>query len=196
MQRGRRLMDGRQKSYVIPPSALMALAKYIPAPDADLLLRMTQRFYALTFGSICSPRSLSFSHSQWGQLDLYHILAGFVFCWTKHSAAGRPIVQRSAAAADEAQTAHWGVGGLIGRLKCCIHIQRWGSSCWWECHIYTSIWDVSSLWGLLWDQHRFVQRGNLKSFLLWYDSCYDKNYQGRMLKCQKKKGKKNSKLED
>lgn len=42
-------MDARQESYAIAPSALMAPGRYTPLPNADLLPRMTQRFYALTF---------------------------------------------------------------------------------------------------------------------------------------------------
>lgn len=42
-------MDARQESYATAPSALMASGRYTPAPNADLVLRMTQRFYTLTF---------------------------------------------------------------------------------------------------------------------------------------------------
>lgn len=42
------MTNAMQESYAIPLSALMVPGRYTPAPDADLLLRMTQRFYTLT----------------------------------------------------------------------------------------------------------------------------------------------------
>lgn len=41
------MTNAMQESYAIPLSALMVPGRYTPAPDADLLLRMTQRFYTL-----------------------------------------------------------------------------------------------------------------------------------------------------
>lgn len=62
-------MDTRQESYATAPSALMAPGRYTPAPNADLLLRMTQRFYTLTFALSFYTHFLSLTHNG-GQLDL------------------------------------------------------------------------------------------------------------------------------
>lgn len=54
-------MNARRESYVTAPSALTAPGGHTPAPNADLLLRMTQRFYTLTFAH--SAHSLSLTHN-------------------------------------------------------------------------------------------------------------------------------------
>lgn len=109
------MMDDGQKSYAIPPSALMVLAKYTTALDADL--RMTQRFYTLTFASIFSP---SLTKGTAGSIAYSHWLC---VCWTKHSPAGRLIVQRSAPAADEGQPANW-VGDWVEMGAWILHTHR------------------------------------------------------------------------
>lgn len=60
-------MDVRQESYATAPSALMARGRFTRAPNADLLLRMTQQFYTLTFGLSIPIFSPSLTK---GQLDL------------------------------------------------------------------------------------------------------------------------------
>lgn len=77
-------MDARQESYATAPSALMAPGRYTPAPnaDADLLLRMTQRFYTLTFALSIPIFSPSFNN---GDSWIYSTMSSLALCCAEQS---------------------------------------------------------------------------------------------------------------
>lgn len=81
---GKWMMDDRQKSYVIAPSALMVLGRCTPLPDPDLLPRMTQRFCTLTFALYIPIFSSSLTIGTAGSIPPYPhwlcVLLNIAFC--------------------------------------------------------------------------------------------------------------------
>ena len=151
---GKWMMDDRQKSYVIAPSALMVLGRCTPLPDPDLLLRMTQRFCTLTFALYIPIFSSSLTIGTAGSIPPYPhwlcVLLNIAFCSRPAHCTEICIIYR------------WGTDSLLsgvfiweGGLKYSIHKQKWGSTGVvsvgkWNYHIYTVIWDVDSYsWSLL-----------------------------------------------
>lgn len=75
-------MDARQESYATAPSALMAPGRYTPAPDADLLPRMTQRFYHSHFCALYT-HFLSLTHN--GDSWIYSTISSLALCCAEQS---------------------------------------------------------------------------------------------------------------
>ena len=132
---GRWMMDARQESYATAPSALMARGRYTPAPNADLLLRMTQRFYTLTFCALYT-RFLSLTHNGGtaGSIAPYpHWLCVVL---------NKALCSRQAHCIEFCTSYRWGTdeplsGGLIGwswgdSNTACTHTGGGRESCCWS----------------------------------------------------------------
>lgn len=74
-------MDARQESYATAPSALMVLGRYTPAPNADLLLRMTQRFYTHFWTLYTYFLSLTHKGDRW----IYSTISSLALCCAEQS---------------------------------------------------------------------------------------------------------------
>lgn len=120
-------MDARQESYAIAPSALMAPGRYTPAPNADLLLRMTQRFYTLTFCALYT-HFLPLTHN--GDSWIYTTISSLALCCAEQSnlqQAGPLYRVLHQLQMRDRRAIEWGIDWVeLGGFKHCVHIQRLG----------------------------------------------------------------------
>lgn len=121
------MMDARRESYVTAPSALTAPGGHTPAPNADLLLRMTQRFYTLSFA--LSAHSLSLTHN--GDSWIYSTISSLALCCAEQSTLQQagPLYRVLHQPEMSWQTGHWmgdWLGGA-GEFNYCTQSYRGGT---------------------------------------------------------------------
>lgn len=114
------VIDTRYESYATAPFALMASGRHTPAPNADLLLRMTQQFYTLTLYT----NFLSLTHN--GDSWIYSTISSLALCCAEQSILQAGLLYRVLQQLQMRDRR--AIGGLIGwswGFKYRMHIQTY-----------------------------------------------------------------------